>query len=142
MATYLEHRGFFERELASLGAKPLHLDIRTFLSALGPVDYPHMDEANDACRTFARTLVWPPLTDPLRLEVCLRLDCARWYCDQAVRRGQQEEDEGLSEEDGREFLESLLIEYWLDVGRSDWLWENYVLHPDDLPEFWKAKGLA
>jgi hypothetical protein len=50
----------------------------------------------------------------------MRLSCAKWWC---------KECEGLdaADEEGKEFLESVLIDYWRNEGRLDWLQENYCL---------------
>jgi len=62
------------------------------------------------------------MTIRIRFEVCLRLECARWYCTEFSDAN--EEDEEWS---GSEFLQDLLVEYWHEAGHWDWLRENYFL---------------
>jgi hypothetical protein len=59
------------------------------------------------------------MTNAVRLEVCLRLHCARWWC-LCV------EDEDAEGETGKELIASLLIEYWHDVGRVNWIHGSLV----------------
>lgn len=59
------------------------------------------------------------MTDQCRLEICARLSAAKFYCKGMAH-------EGTSSEEGRAFLESLLIEWWRDVGRVDWLHYYFV----------------
>lgn len=119
--SYGAHIPFFEREIAELGNKPLGLSFQSFLEVLA---HPGTDEADAAVRVFASTLRWPPVSDPVRLELCMRLSCAKWWCKEC-------EDHNPEGEEGKEFLESVLIEYWKDVGRLDWLHENYCLTDQD-----------
>lgn len=115
--TFGDHVEFFDRELVALGRKPMALTLPQIIAALDTNGSP---DADTACTVFAETLTWPNgMTDTTRLEVCLRLQCARWYCIDL----EDAEDDG---DDGKKFLESLLIEYWHDVGRVDWIHEHFV----------------
>src|SRR3989338_9009876 len=96
---YGDHIPFLQRELESLGRKPLSLSFQAFRQAMEGED---SDEADAACRSFVATLQWPPLSDAARFEVCLRLSCAQWWCKEC-------EDEDPGDEHGREFLTGLLI---------------------------------
>jgi hypothetical protein len=119
-----DHASFFEREIASLGKESLNLSFETIIKILRDQG---SHEADAACRVFAKTLHWPPVPDEVRIELCMRLDCARWWC-----KLNEISDEPIDDEEpGPEFLESLLIDYWLDVGRRDWLWENYCLNAEE-----------
>jgi hypothetical protein len=113
---YGDHIPFFEREIERLGTKPFDLAFGSFLEVLGLRGGSR--EADAACRVFAETLEWPPLSERVRLELCMRLACAKWWCAECK--------DGEPEETGKEFLESVLISYWRDVGRTDWLHENFV----------------
>lgn len=126
---YGEHRRFFDREIERLGQPPFDLSIRSFLEVLGRAG---SEEADAACRVFAATLEWPRVPEHVRMELCLRLACARWWCTEV---------EGLETEDevGKAFLESILIGYWRDVGRVDWLWENYCLTPAEKEDLKKQQ---
>jgi hypothetical protein len=110
---YASDKRFFRRELELLG-DPLDLRVEQYLHVL---ENRYTEEADDACRQYAATLTWPPLPDPVRLEVCLRLACAEWYCSTFG------DETDLDDLDGQQFLESLLVEYWKDVGRESWLVE-------------------
>ena len=120
---YGQHVAFFDKEIDRLGSAPFDLSFRSFLAALA---HDGMEEADAACRVFAATLDWPPVSDRVRLELCMRLACARWWCTEVAEHDSEEEL-------GSAFLESVLIEYWRDVGRLDWLYENYCLRPGEKP---------
>jgi hypothetical protein len=118
---YKDHLPFFDGEIATLGQRPFNLPFRTLFEVLRSNG---SQEADEACRVFASTLTWPQVSDAVRFELCMRLSCARWWCTELT-------DDDTYGEPGREFLESLLIEYWRDVGRQDWLHENYCLTPEE-----------
>jgi hypothetical protein len=117
--TYGDHIPFLDRELAILGAPPFDLSFQSFVEVLAHRGTPEVDAA---CRVFAATFHWPPLSDRQRLEACARLACAKWSCE--VTR----EDPIDEKEPGGALLESLLIEYYTDVGRVGWLYEWIGLH--------------
>ena len=117
MRPYGDYLPFLDREIARIGKGPLLL---SFPEALQVLAHPGTAEADAACRVFAATLDWPPMTEGVRLEVCLRLACLRWWCALPEIRRQNDEDEGP------ESLASVLIEYWRDVGRADWLFDAFV----------------
>jgi len=116
------HIDFFEREIERLSREPFALGFQSFLEALG---LDGVSETDAAIHVFARTLEWPQFSDRIRFEICLRLSCARWYCaDMVASEGE------AGDEHGTEFLESLLIEYWRDTGRSEWLYRTFVQSMD------------
>ena len=117
MRTYNDHVMFFDREIDRIGRAPFGLSLRSFLAVMARDGTP---EADAACRAFAATLEWPPLTEELRAEIGLRLVCAREWCADVTGA------EGDGDEDGQEFLRSILIEYWQDCGRENWLWNWLV----------------
>lgn len=127
MKTYGDHIPFFEREIATLGSKPFNLSFGQLFAALGSETLLLGDEA---CRIFASTLQWPEVADIVRFDLCMRLDCARCYCQASPGLEACEE-----EQSGRELLESILIEYWHDVGKRDWLYENYCLAHEERQEY-------
>jgi hypothetical protein len=114
--TYGDHIDFFDREIAALGQRPMALTLPQIIHAL---DTDGAAETDAACRAFAAALEWPPMADDVRLQVCLRLHCARWWCVDMA-------EEDADGETGKGFLESLLIEYWRDVGRVDWIHAHFV----------------
>ena len=125
MRTYAEHIPCFERELSTLG-HAFGLDFQQFLLAL---ENRYTEAADEACRLFAKEYRWPPMSDQTRLEVCLRLSCASMYC-------QELGDKSIDlEESGQFFLESLLIEFWRDVGREDWF-DKCLIHWSHPAEFY------
>ena len=119
---YRDHIPFLDRELERLEKGPFDLSARSFLEVLGRAGTP---EADAACRVFAATLEWPPVPDRVRLELCFRLACARAWCAEIA------DDSDSETEDGRAFLEEVLITYWRDDGRVHWLHENYCLRPHE-----------
>lgn len=120
LETFWDYVPFFEREIRNLAGPFLGLN---FLSVFRILRSEGTHEADEACRVFAITLEWPRVADPVRLELCMRLCCARWWCTVVS-------DDPL-DEPKREFLESLLIEYWRDVGRRDWIHENFCLTSEE-----------
>jgi len=123
MRTHRDHIQFFAREIQMLGSGPMNLSYMEALEALANDGLP---ETEAACRVFSETLKWPAMTNRIRFEVCLRLECARWYCTEFSDA--DEEDEEWS---GSEFLQDLLVEYWHEAGHWDWLRENYCLSRAD-----------
>ena len=85
------------------------------------------EAADEACRRLARGQDLPPLSPPQRLEVCMRLSCGIWYCRTEFHRDLEGEGEP-------EFLDSLLIDYWRDVGRCSWLGEAFGATDGFAPE--------
>lgn len=125
MRTYAEHIPCFEQELSTLG-HAFDLDFQQLLLAL---ENRYTEAADEACRLFAKEYRWPQMSAQTRLEVCLRLSCASMYC-------QEMADNPIdSEESGRFFLESLLIEFWRDVGREDWF-DKCLIHWSNPPRFY------
>ncbi len=118
MRTYNDHVPFFEKELARLGSTPVVLLPQSILAVMGAGVGSR--EVDKACRVFAATLEWPPLTEQVRLEVYLRLLCAKWWCEDMTGA------EGDCAENGEEFLTELLIDYWQDVALENLLWDALV----------------
>lgn len=118
MHTYQEHVRFLQRELEGLG-KPFGLALLPLLRVMGAA--PSL-EADVACRVFAATLQWPPLTDATRLEVGLRLLCAIEWCEERIPV------DGDCSENGSDFLAQVLIDYWQDFERGHWL-AGYLTKP-------------
>jgi len=108
-----DHLPFLRSEHRALALLPMTLAARDALAAVLTEGDP---EADEACRCFSTTLGWPEMTDSVRLQVCLRLDCAGWYCTQF---GEWDSDD--ADWSGSSFLVDLLVEYWHEGGRSDWL---------------------
>jgi hypothetical protein len=115
--TYGDHIRFLDLEIANVGAG-LHLDFGSFVRVLA--DRVGSAQADEACLSFAASLEWPPMSDEVRFEVCLRLSCARAWC---AALGEVDVE---AEESGRELLENLTTVYWRDGGRVDWLWPTFV----------------
>ncbi len=113
---YEDHLNFFEKEISELGKSPMNLSFPIIMEALGNDGF---NETDEAIRHFINTFCWPNVSDRVRFELCLRLSCAKWYCKE---NGEMDTED----ETGKEFLESLLIEYWRDVGRVDWIHSHFV----------------
>lgn len=124
MKTCNDHVAFFTSELDTLGNKPFRLRFAEFLEVLR---YRKFHEADAACRVFAATLQWPAVQEKTRLELCMRLDCARWYC--------EEHPDMELDQRGQEFLEDLLVDYWIDEGKRNWIHDNYCLTPEEKQEY-------
>jgi hypothetical protein len=114
--TWGEHVDFFDREIQALGFRSMRVNIYDVLRVLGGSS-PVRHQADKACEHYGQTLEWPWMTDEVRLEACCRMACARWYCASLP-------DAECDDEDGAEFLSSLLVGYWNDVGRQAWLVEG------------------
>lgn len=65
----------WEAELSRLAHPHIHVPLP---SLLGILEGPGTVDADMACRDFAATGQWPQLSEPIRLEVVLRLCCLRW----------------------------------------------------------------
>ena len=112
---YGSHIPFLERELHALSARPFDLSLQSFLEVFGGKE---QEEGDAAVRVFARTLLWPPLSDRARLDLCCRLSCALAWCRECA------EQDSIAR-DGTEWLESVCIDYWQDVGRQEWIAETF-----------------
>jgi hypothetical protein len=108
MKTYAEMAVYFEREIAQLGGAPFALSFRAIQQAL----LQRTLEGDAACLAFFSTRQWPTLSEPVRMEICCRLACAAEWCRAC--------GEDIQEDDAPDFLHSLLIEYWQDVGQWNW----------------------
>ena len=102
---YREQIPFFRRELAQLGRPFPNLSFESFRQVMARAPTP---EADEACRAFAATLEWPPLSEDTRLEVCFRL--LVWIEWLEAYAG----EEPFPGEDGKIELASALISYWRD----------------------------
>jgi hypothetical protein len=114
--TKIDVLAFFDREISKLSARNvspyLFLDVLARPARCGL-------KADAACRYFSTTKTWPPLDEDTLCEVCLRLACARWYCDLPEFIGTSE-DNWISEAELVEYL----VSYWNDVGKRDWFIEG------------------
>lgn len=80
--------------------------------------------ADAAVRAYSATLHWPPVPDPVRFELCLRLRVAIWWVETLS-------DTDADGEQLPDFLTQILIDYWRDVGRTDWLL-NELIYRDEV----------
>jgi hypothetical protein len=119
--TYSDRLEFFDREIVALGRQTMELTLPQIIAAF---DTSGSKEADAVCKYFADKITWPEGMSPsVRLEVCLRLHCARWWC---LKMDEKESDSEAEGQNLKEFLEDLLIEYWHDVGRVDWIHDHFV----------------
>ena len=116
---YGRHVAFLDREIHLLGGAGFAL---SFTEIDGILATRNSKETDAICKQFAQTLHWPELSEKTRFEICLRLSCARSWC---LHLG----DCDSEDQTGQEFLESILVEYWNDVGREDWIYDRYVKLP-------------
>lgn len=123
MNTFADWIPFLNREMAALSQRAFLLPIDDVEEVLGVNGAP---EADAAIRVYLDTTEWPPVSDRVRFELLLRLAVARRYCRNSAA--------ARPEEELPEFLESVLIEYWRDVGRTDWLYHEFV-NPDKPPPY-------
>jgi len=107
--------GLFERQIEALGSAPLSLRFKEIFEVLVTHAAPETDKA---CRAFAKTLQWPAeMSDRVRFGICLRLECAREYCERMAKG--EERDEPMRERQDK-FINGLLIDYWYEAGREEW----------------------
>jgi len=106
-------------ELEKLSAADLQLRAADVLLVLQEQS-PWHSEAAQACEQFALSREWPAMRDIVRWDVICRIRCAIAYC---------EDKPGVlcSDEMFQEFLVSLLVDYWDDVGWINWVSEE-ILH--------------
>jgi hypothetical protein len=116
LVLFADYIPVFQRELDRLSREPVTLKFPALLALLG---HEGTEAADSACRAFAATQQWPPVSDLVRVELCLRLSCALWWLTEL--RAADLEEESLPT-----IAESVLIEYWRDVGRVDWLYARFV----------------
>lgn len=100
-------------DLIALHGKSMAVDFRDLLKCLRGED---TAAADAACRRVSRGQALPPLSPRVKAEVLCRLACGEWYCTDNFHL----ETAGETQQ---EFLDSLLIDYWRDGGRSSWLGE-------------------
>jgi hypothetical protein len=118
MKTYAEFVEVFQRKIDRLGEHPFALSYR---EVVGLMAQPVATQAGDeACRVFATELRWPPVGDHVRLELCMRLDSAREWCEICA------EGEIDPEETGTIFLTELLIDYYRDAGKENWIVDRFL----------------
>jgi hypothetical protein len=107
-----------DRLLAELESVPLRLTPREILEALS--GDASSDEIDAACRLLAKTGTVPDgLPDSIKWQLACRVRCCRWYCHDQTGMSAMGESAG-------HLLLSLLIEYWDDVGRFDWIQEDLL----------------
>ena len=116
MNDYRDFLPFLRREIALLEQSRFELTFHQMHRVLAGDFADHTDAV---IREFLPELVWPHLEDHIRFELCLRLSLAVYWIEQLLP--DYETDETLTE-----FLDSTLIEYWLDDGRNRWMWEHYI----------------
>ena len=113
---YREILPFLKRELEQLEGEKLHLSVESIFDVLSNNG---ADLADSAVREYASALIWPPVPDTVRFELCLRLRVAIWWIE--TLSDTSTEDESL-----QTFLTDNMIDYWRDVGRTDWIWNHFV----------------
>jgi hypothetical protein len=121
MTNYSKCPRFFEDQIERLGV-PFVVSFATAKRVLSRCTNSDVDEV---CRAFAQTGMWPAMSDEARFEVCLRLDCARAWC---VLCGSAKVDP--RDECEPDFLKELLLDYWNDGGRAEWIRESFVCKTD------------
>ena len=114
--TWSEYIPAFEAALRELSREPVRLRFQQLMPMLR---HEGTAEADAALRAFAQGLPWPLLPDLVRVELCLRLSFGLWH----LRGLAAEPHEGASLS---ATIESVLIDYWRDTGRVDWLYEVLV----------------
>lgn len=119
MDDYRDFLPFLKRELAQLEGGDLRLSAEIILNVLSENG---SDLADAAVRQYVATLIWPPVTDGVRFELCLRLRVAIWWIETL-------HDTSSDGEPLPVFLEEIMIGYWRDVGRTDWILNHFV-NPD------------
>jgi hypothetical protein len=108
---------FFERQIEALGSTSFALSFQNLFKVLVTHLAPEVD---NACETFAKTLRWPELSEQVRFGVCLRLECARKYCENAAKEEWHDEPQAERQD---KFLREMLIRYWYEAGREEWFME-------------------
>lgn len=98
-------------QIARVSASGRGVAFPDLLAALKGQSTPSADEA---CRLIALGQDPPTLRRRPRAEVLCRLACAEWYCLESFYQD-------IEDATPREFLESLLIEFWHSSGRVEWL---------------------
>ena len=106
-------------ELEKLSVTDLQLRAEDVLLVLQEHS-PFRLEAAQACEQFAQSREWPAMRDIVRWDVICRIRCAIAYCED--KPGAVSSDETF-----QEFLVSLLVDYWEDVGWINWVTEE-ILH--------------
>ncbi len=116
MNDYRDFLPFLKKELSSLEREPLALSADAILDALSSNG---SEAADTAVRQYAATLIWPAMSDRVRFELCLRLRVAIWWIESLSDTSSDGEELGV-------FLTDTMIDYWRDVGRTDWIWNHFV----------------
>lgn len=119
MKSWAEFLPFLYKELDQLAREELTLSAEEVLQVLKNRG---SDEGDAAVREYASTLVWPPLEDRLRFEICLRLRVAIWWTETVA----DADPEGT---ELQALLEDTMIGYWRDEGKEDWIY-NHLVDPD------------
>jgi hypothetical protein len=121
MNDYRECLPFLRSELVKLEQPELHLSAEIILEVMAAEGSP---EADAAVLQYADTLLWPPLADRVRFELCLRLRCAIWQIESL-------NDSTCDQDTLQAVLTGNMIDYWRDVGRTDYL-SNELIYRDDV----------
>lgn len=117
MNDYKDFLPFLNRELEHLESKKLNLSLGSIFDVLSNNG---SDSADAAIREYGATLMWPEIPDQVRFEICLRLRVAIWWIESL---------HGDTSSDGESlqlFITDTMIDYWRDVGRTDWIYNHFV----------------
>ena len=106
-------------ELQKLSEVDLRLRAEDVLQVLQEQS-PWCLETAQACRHYAESREWPAMPDIVRWDVICRMRCALAYCED--KPGAPSYDETF-----QEFLVSLLVDYWEDVGWRNWVIEDILM---------------
>jgi len=120
MNDYKDFLPFLKRELEQLESKKLNLSVESILDVLSKRG---SDSADNAVQEYGSSLMWPEISDPVRFEICLRMRVAIWWIESL------HEDTSNDGEPLQVFLTDVLINYWRDVGRTDWI-SNHLVNQD------------
>ncbi|HBR94319.1 MAG TPA: hypothetical protein DEA90_09170 [Opitutae bacterium] len=107
---------FFGEQAELLGGHELRLSWHAAFERVCGVCSSTTDRA---VRSYIAKREWPVLEDTDRLELLLRLQCARWYCADLNAKDPLGQLMGL--EDCEATITRLLIDYWRGAGRLEWL---------------------
>lgn len=115
---YRDMIAFFDAQIKEVGSRKFTAEM--FLDVLAKPDGCGK-KADMVCTHFACNLKWIEMDDETACEVCLRLACARWYCDLPQLANVSEDDFDYPEQ-----MREWLVEYWNDTGKEDWICEGIL----------------